>query len=71
MIFRRIAEILLITAILITTGCNTGPNPRLYTTNEGPVAYGANGLSAPAVYKVNQARQRQWVTRLLEWPMLV
>ncbi len=52
MIFRRIAEILLITAILIMAGCNTEPNPRLYTTNEGPVAYGANGLSAPAVYKV-------------------
>jgi protein involved in polysaccharide export with SLBB domain len=30
----------------------TSKTPKAYLTNEGPVAYGANGLAAPAVYTV-------------------
>ncbi len=46
--FSRIADLFMIMMVLSTAGCKTV----LHTTNEGPVAYGANGLSAPAVYKV-------------------
>ncbi len=44
----RVAGSISILIILLTVGCQT----KVHTTNEGPVAYGANGLSAPAVYKV-------------------
>ena len=44
---RHIATIFLFALALLSAGCTT-----IRTTNEGPVAYGANGLSAPAVFKI-------------------
>lgn len=52
----RIACAILLTGLVLACGLSGCQQPQptttIHTLNEGPVAYGANGLSAPAVYKI-------------------